>query len=186
MPITRTFVPATATTVDRWEITGTADSEVIFGAAITDFIYGLGGNDEMHGLDGNNVIHGGDGNDRIYGGISVDVLDGGPGRDRLTGGLSADFFNFGAAAEAAGDWITDFSKADDFILLDAIDANLSIAGDQAFTWIGTAPFTAAGQLRYFQQGGNTIVQGNTAGNLLPEFEIGVVGLVNFAPSDFVL
>lgn len=186
MPITRTFVPATTITVDRYETIGTADSEVIFGTAITDVIFGLGGHDEIYGLDGNNVILGGDGNDRIYGGDGVDVIDGGPGRDILTGGRGTDFFNFGTAAEATGDWITDFSKMNDFIFLDAIDANLSIAGDQAFTWIGTAPFTAAGQLRYFQQDGYTIVQGNTAGNLLAEFEIGVVGLVNFAPSDFVL
>ncbi len=168
MPVTVTFVPPTGTVPGHNEITETAAPETIFGTEIDDIIRGGAGNDYLFGADG------------------LDVLDGGPGADGLTGGPGIDVFFFTTAAEANGDWITDFSLVEDHIWVAAIDTNSSIAGDQAFTWIGTAPFTAAGQLRYFQLSGNTLIQGNTAGDLLPEFTIGVIGLVNFVPSDFFL
>jgi hypothetical protein len=46
------------------------------------------------------------------------------------------------------DVITDFSRSDrDRISLSGIDANASVGGDQAFTFIGTGAFTgSAGQL----------------------------------------
>ena len=43
----------------------------------------------------------------------------------------------------------------DVIDLSEINAIDGMAQDQAFTFIGTAPFTAAGQLRYQQEGGVT-------------------------------
>jgi hypothetical protein len=47
-----------------------------------------------------------------------------------------------------------------------------VAGDQAFSFIGTNAFSAAGQLRFFQDGaGNTIVEGNIAGDPNADFQI---------------
>jgi hypothetical protein len=68
------------------------------------------------------------------------------------------------------DRIADFSG--DIIRLVEIDANLDVAGDQAFTFIGTGAFTAAGQIRVFDDGfGNAIVEGNMNANLAADFQI---------------
>jgi hypothetical protein len=68
------------------------------------------------------------------------------------------------------DVIQDFSA--DVIDLHQIDANLNTAGDEAFAFIGTNAFTAAGQVRFFADGaGNTIVEGNVDNNLGADFQI---------------
>ena len=82
--------------------------------------------------------------------------------------------------------IQDF--AGDVIALAAVDANLDAGGDQAFSFIGTDAFSAAGQLRFFADGaGNTIVEGNVDNNLGADFQI---ELHNFTgqlhASDFLL
>lgn len=59
----------------------------------------------------------------------------------------------------------------DQIDLQDIDAHELLSGNQAFTWIGNAAFTAAGQLRY--SGG--VLQGSTDADAAPEFEIQLVG-----------
>ena len=62
-----------------------------------------------------------------------------------------------------------------------------MSGDQAFTFIGQGQFTGAGQLRFFQQDGDTIVEANT-----PEHNAGDVmrivldPLVSLQASDFLL
>ena len=66
--------------------------------------------------------------------------------------------------------IQDFSA--DIIDLRQIDANLNTAGDQAFSFVGTNAFTAAGQVHFFADGaGNTIVEGNVDSNLGADFQI---------------
>jgi hypothetical protein len=40
-------------------------------------------------------------------------------------------------------------------------ANAGLGGNQAFSFIGTAAFSAAGQVRYSQVGDETIIQANT-------------------------
>jgi serralysin len=62
----------------------------------------------------------------------------------------ADTFVFSALSDSAGasiDVLADFSTAqNDKINLSAIDANSLLAGDQAFSWVGTGAFTnVAGQ-----------------------------------------
>lgn len=73
------------------------------------------------------------------------------------------------------DVITDFkglgTLAGDQINLAEIDANVSVAGNQAFTYIGGAAFTAAGQVRY--AGG--VLQGSTDADTAAEFEIQLLG-----------
>ena len=122
----------------------------------------------------------------ITAGAGNDSLQGGLGSDTLFGGTGADLFIYGSAAEADGDFIADFTwQQNDKIDLAAIDANDLVAGNQAFSWIGTGAFTAAGQLHYVQSGGDTFVQGNTGSNLAPDFTIKVAGSVPFIASDFV-
>jgi Ca2+-binding RTX toxin-like protein len=138
------------------------------------------------------VVNGGAGDDTINasglgagaigltlnGGAGDDVLVGGAGLDHLFGGAGQDTFVFTGATLAAldtgvganRDVIQDFGG--DIIDLHLIDANLGAGGDQAFSFIGTNAFTAAGQVHFFADGaGNTIVEGNVDNNLGADFQI---------------
>ena len=155
--------------------------------------------DDVITLNGNaNVIDGQDGNDTINAGGANDTLTGGTGTDTLTGGVGNDTFVFTTPAEAGNgatrDVITDFEGANavggDVIDVNAIDANTVAAGDQTFTFIGTATFTAPGQLRYFQDTLNhlTIIEGNVTGNTGAEFQIALTAPLplTFGAGDFHL
>ena len=93
---------------------------------------------------------------------------------------------------ATRDVLTDFEGAGvaggDVVDVNAIDANTAAAGNQNFTFIGTATFTAPGQLRYFQDTVNTltILEGNVTGNAGAEFQIALAGLHNPLAGDFTL
>jgi Ca2+-binding RTX toxin-like protein len=109
------------------------------------------------------VIKGGAGNDLIYGGL---------GADQLTGGGGADTFRYQGAAESTAmalDVIQDFVSGSDKLDLGRVDANSLVAGDQAFSFIGAAAFSAhgaasAGELRVFQSQGTWFVAGDTDGD----------------------
>jgi Ca2+-binding RTX toxin-like protein len=156
--------------------TGTAGVETIIGGAGADTLRGLGGNDDLRG------------------GGGADVLVGGAGADTLTGGAGADALRYEVWSEpgtgANADRITDFSQADgDKIHLATIDANTTIAGDQAFIFLGTGAFQAGtrGQLRHENRAdGNTWVQGDLDGNALPDFEIVLLGTLTPTAAAFVL
>ncbi len=171
-------------------ITFNGGVNIIDGQGGNDVINSGGGNDNVSGGAGNDTITAGAGNDTINGSDGNDTLIGGTGLDIMTGGLGADTFDFNAPNESGvgignDDLITDFELSGvaggDLIDLSTLDANGGVAGNQAFTFIGTAAFTAgaagAGQLRYVQSGGDTFIQGNTnnnAGNI--EFELRLTGL----------
>ena len=148
-------------------------------------------NNVITGGAGNDTLNGGAGNDTLNGGAGNDVLIGGTGADVLTGGAGADVFRFSALADstvAAGgrDTIRDFVSGDK-IDLHLIDANASLPGDQAFSFIGTNAFSgAAGQLRYAASGGNTLISGDVNGDKVADFSILVSGAHAFSGSDFVL
>lgn len=156
------------------EITGTAKAERINGLAGNDLIKGLGGNDTL------------------IGGIGNDTLIGGAGADILTGGKGADIFKFTALSDSGitsktRDTITDFLSGTDKIDLSAIDANEKLAGDQAFTFIGSAAFSktnASGQLRFDST--SKILYGSTDADTSPEFSIQLNGVTNLSASDFIL
>jgi hypothetical protein len=92
------------------------------------------------------------------------------------------------------DTITDFATIassalnGDVINLNAIDANTALLaiGNQDFTFIGTAAFTAAGQIRYVVSGADTIIQGNVNAGLGADFSIQLSGLHTLGATDFVL
>ncbi|MEH2237333.1 calcium-binding protein [Nostoc sp.] len=162
----------------------------LIGGSGNDVISGGGGNDILKGDDGNDTLNGGTGNDTLIGGNGNDRLVGASGTDILTGGAGNDIFKFNLVSDSpAGssrDVITDFvgngKLAGDQIDLYTIDANSTIAGNQAFTFIGANAFTAPGQLRY--SGG--ILQANTGGNLSPEFEVKLAGAPQVVASDIIL
>ena len=163
----------------------------------TSVSYTLGNNVENLNLTGianingtgntlNNVIAGNTGNNSLVGGAGNDSLTGGLGADSLTGGTGTDYFIFTSSADSittARDMIIDFSRGTDKIDLRGIDANQNIAGNDAFSTTllrqGTASanFNQVGQLRYWNDGVNTYLEGNTDSNMATaEFSVALVGV----------
>ena len=154
-----------------------------------DTAYGYGGTDEFEGGAGNDLLDGGTGNDDLNGGSGNDTLIGGHGTDILFGGTQADKFVFKSASDSIRgatrrDTIIDFNKVQgDKIDLSMIDGNSTVAGNQAFTFIGAAAFSGVkGQLKY--QGG--IVAGDFNGDKIADFEIALTTSPALAKTDFIL
>jgi len=123
----------------------------------------------------------------LVGNDGANVLQGLGGTDTLTGGAGADTFKFAAYTDSAidglRDVITDFSSAQgDKIDLSMLDAMSGTTGDQAFTFIGSAEFTAAGQLR-FQDG---VLYASNDADAIAEFSVALTGVASLSESDFVL
>ncbi|MEH2392020.1 MAG: hypothetical protein V7K21_10315 [Nostoc sp.] len=147
------------------------------------------GKDTLFGENGNDILSGGGGNDILTGGAGNDTLAGGTGTDILSGGAGNDVFKFSSVSDSAvvgRDLITDFvgngTLPGDQIDLSAIDADSTKLGNQAFTYIGAAAFSAPGQLRY--SGG--ILQASTDADRSPEFEVRLIGAPLVVLSDFIL
>ena len=146
-------------------INGTNAADTLVGTALNDVINGLAGNDTITGLDGDDTLSGGIGNDNMNGGVGNDVLIGDAGADSMIGGVGSDTFRYLAITDSGTttltrDTITDFLVGTDTIDVSAIDANSRLTGNQAFTFIGSAAFTALGQVRYSAG----VMQFNAVGN----------------------
>ncbi len=168
----------------EWVAGSTLHNDVLVGDALANALFGRGGNDSLVGGAGNDVLQGDAGNDTLVGGNGVDVLRGGTG---------ADVFRFNALVESGAgvaprDHIRDFSRAEgDRIDVSFIDANATVAGNDAFAFVGSAAFSGAGQIRATQVGGNTLVQANTDANAATvEFSVLLIGNVALQASDFIL
>jgi Ca2+-binding RTX toxin-like protein len=122
-------------------------------------MFGDEGYDYLEGGAGDDVLHGGADNDRLVGDDDVqatvgsgssdvllgedgdDWLMGGAGVDNLYGGAGQDWFVFAQTTdsrEGAADRILDFDPTSDILDLIRIDADLTTAGDQAFTLNGAS------------------------------------------------
>lgn len=182
-------------------LTDTNKATLAFGGNDNSFFGGLGGDilflgggvDDGHGGAGNDTIWGEVGNDLLYGDAGNDVLVGGTEADRLWGGGDADRFVFNAPGEstttAAGrDIIQDFKQIEgDKIDLRGIDANISLALNQAFTYIGSAAFDGRhGLLHTTVFGANLLVSGDINGDKVADFAILVANTAALAGSDFLL
>ncbi len=141
-------------------------------------------NDTLTGSAGSNALSGGAGND---------ILTGGLGADTLTGGTGADRFDFNSLAElgltrTTWDSITDFKASEgDKIDLLGVDANMALAGDQAFRFLGAlTAFTgdATGKLRFDTAA--HVLYGSTDADTAAEFAIVLTGVSSLSAADFVL
>lgn len=153
-------------------------------------LFGGAGDDELRGGAMNDRIAGGDGADKLVGGAERDVLVGGLGGDFLYGGADNDRFVFNDVAEStetSSDWIRGWNVGDR-IDLSAIDAHAFGPGDQAFIYIGAADFSAGGgQLQVVTtDSGNTIIRGDTDGDLRADLTIKLAGTPGLGASSFVL
>jgi Ca2+-binding RTX toxin-like protein len=138
-------------------------------------------------------------NNTITGNAGTNVIVGGAGLDTMVGGGGADIFVWNSIAEmgstvgANSDTVgSDFNAAiGDLIALNPIDADGNSAnGDSAFTFIGDAsnPFTAAGQVSWFNNGPgtDTYVLLNTDGDATAEGVMRVLGVHAVDAGWFVL
>ncbi|MEZ5742981.1 MAG: ExeM/NucH family extracellular endonuclease [Sphingomonadaceae bacterium] len=164
--------------------TGNDGANSIAGTTGNDTLTGLAGNDRLYGKSGNDTLIGGDNNDRLYGDRGQDTMTGGTGLDQFFFRETLDTSN----QVAFSDRITDFNQAEfDRIVLTDIDADeTNGAGtNEDFSFIGNAAFTAPGQLRFEQVGGDTHVFGNTDADMFPEFAIVLTGTYTMTSSDFI-
>jgi Ca2+-binding RTX toxin-like protein len=138
------------------------------------------GNDTLTGNDADNRLDSGAGNDALSGGGGNDILIGGGGKDVLTGGGGGDAFLFLANADSAvgsRDVITDFTRGADHIDLSALAAT---------TFIGSGLFTGhAGEVRYASFEGTTIVELDSNGDHLADFQLELSGAVPLGYADFL-
>jgi Ca2+-binding RTX toxin-like protein len=116
--------------------------------SFNDVFHGADGDDKVVARGGDDQLFGGGGNDTLVGDLGNDILSGGLGADALQGDQGADIFKYTSVEESSGalvngvfqiDDITDFTQGEDKIDLSAIDANGTLAGDQAFTFLENPP-----------------------------------------------
>ncbi|MBY0335805.1 MAG: ExeM/NucH family extracellular endonuclease [Acetobacteraceae bacterium] len=170
-------------------ILGGEGGDVLQGGADNDLIFGDAGTDTLHGDDGEDAVSGGDDADFVFGGTGTDYLEGNGGNDALRGDAGADFlvggtgadrfvFGAGESLHAAADWVSDFSQAEG----DRIDLSPFAIG---FTV--TATPAGAGQVRIFNFGDRSWVQGFVDADATPDFGIAVIhgAGVTLGASDFI-
>ncbi|MGH1454558.1 MAG: M10 family metallopeptidase C-terminal domain-containing protein [Paracoccaceae bacterium] len=167
-------------------------------------VIGSDHDDTLYGDNAANHLIGGLGDDRLYGRGGGDTVDGGAGNDRLfgngvqdimIGGAGADVFGFNNEADSRNgidnrDTIVDFETGVDVIDLGNVDADISTAEDDSFTFLGlTGSFTGnAGELRYARSVANdlTLIQIDTDGDALADMQIELTGLHDLTAGDFIL
>ena len=171
--------------IENLTLTGTAASAI--------------GNELANKLIGNsadNTLVGGGGTDTLVGSAGHDSLRGDGGKDILTGGTETDTFVFTTITDSdigktTRDVVTDFKFLAelDSIDLSAIDA-ISSGGlpNDDFSFIGTAAFTAEGQIRAFQSGTATLIELNTTGVTGADsvIQLSNFTLANLLATDFIL
>lgn len=111
----------------------------------------------------------------------------------IAAGAGADTFDFNTVLDSTAtlkhDLIKDFVHLTDKIDLSTIDADSTAAGNAAFMFLdglGTAFTGAAGQVHFVTVGTNTLVEGDTNGDMIADFQIELVGSIALTGVDFIL
>jgi Ca2+-binding RTX toxin-like protein len=170
---------------------GEGDDQIFAGGG-DDVVVALGGNDKIFGGAGNDTLNAGQGNDLVNGQAGDDVIFSSFGTDLIVGGLGTDRFVFNnfylSSQPSLTDRIKDFSQAEgDLIDFHYFDADRTVAGNQAFTWIGSNAFSGtAGELRAEIVGNTTFVYGDTHGGGTADFVLLLTGQIGLTEGDFVL
>ncbi|MFP1631703.1 calcium-binding protein [Zhengella sp. ZM62] len=173
-------------------VIGSGLDDRLIGSFQVNRIDGGAGDDVIAGYNGNDTLIGGDGRDIIYGNNDDDRLVGGVGRDILYGGDGDDVFAYIELSDngllfADRDRIQDFVHGEDRIDLSALDADTGAGGDQAFAFSGRFFTGEAGQVRAYEWGGLTFIEGDVDGDRSADFRIELAGTgLGVEASDFVL
>ena len=157
---------------------------------------GNGAPGTLVGNAGDNRLSGGYGNDQVNGNDGDDTLEGGNGRDTVVGGAGEDTFVYNLfsdsrAGAANRDVVNGFTRGavQDRIDLSGIDADISTAANDAFTFIGSTGFSGtAGELRTQNLGGPNaiLVEADIDGDRVADMQI-FVNLTTFMnETDFIL
>ena len=125
----------------------------------------------------------------LVGNDGANILKGNAGADFLTGGIGVDQFVYAVLVDSAvgvngRDQILDFESGIDKINLNAMDANLTVTGNQNFAFIGVAVFTAPGQVRYV--GGLLEANVGGANGTAADFQIELLNAPTLIASDIIL
>jgi len=161
-------------------IEGGLGQDKLFGNAGADLVFGDAGNDLVQGDAARDTLYGGDGDDTLIGGTEADMLEGGAGADAFR------FVTIADSAPAGADSITDFELGLDRIDLSRLDAMAGTGGNQAFTYIGAAAFSAEGQVRLVGNAGTYALEMNTAGSSGAEMTVTLASLLALTSADFIL
>jgi Ca2+-binding RTX toxin-like protein len=151
---------------------GGAGNDTLEGGLGDDVLRGGSGHDDLVGEQGDDVLEGNGGNDSLFGVSGVDVMTGGTGADRFVVTPGDTGTKFGSR-----DIVTDFSQAE--------GDQLEFHGFSAMTFVGTDPFSDAGQCRYVQNAGKTFLQINEDADAAADSVIELDGLINLTPADFL-
>lgn len=182
---------------------GGAGNDTMEGNTQSDDLFGQSGNDILRGGDGFDFLDGGSGNDILVGGNGNDTLVGGSGVDTLRGNAQADVFDFNVASDSsffASDLIDGIDgigvAGGDRIDVSGIDADTTVAGNQAFTFLGNVTSAVGigfgpGSLWVENSGGQTRLYGNTDFDGVIEFAVRIndgAGTVaaDYSVGDFIL
>ncbi len=156
--------------------------ENAFGGSGNDRLKGNGADNKLQGNNGNDALSGFGGKDKLYGGPGDDALAGGSGKDTMGGGNGQDRFNFSAITDSPNsserDIISGFEVAAgtgnsfvDRLDFSALDAKAGTAGNDSFSFVGTALFSGEGQIRVVKSGSAALVLVNTSGNSGAEMSV---------------
>lgn len=154
----------------------------------------LGASGTLNGNSGIDQLIGGDLIDIINGGADGDKIRGGGGGDFLSGGSGTDVFKYREITDAGiglnQDTISDFVAGTDRLNFGRIDANASIAGDQAFAYVGTGAFSGGGvaSIRWVDLGADLRVEVDVDGNGTADMHVLLqgAGAQTLTVADFVL
>lgn len=176
--------------VEALVLTGLAKASGL-GNGLDNSLLGNDSKNSLKGGDGDDLLNGQAGNDRLLGGAGNDVVVGAQGADWLVGNGGADIFVFktpGGTSPGAPDTIVDFNSTEgDHIDLREMDANTTLAGDQAFVLGGSAFTGLAGELiQRIDGAGRTVLQGDINGDGSADFEIRILTGPVLNISDFYL
>jgi hypothetical protein len=123
----------------------------------------------------------------LFAGSGETNFVGGYGSQLLFGGQGANILTYLAIGDG-GDRAAAFDPAKDVIDLSHIDADITTAGLQDFTFIGSAPFSGGAQVRYQLNPttDSTTVQAILAGDTTADFTITLAGLAPLTAANFAL
>jgi serralysin len=138
------------------------------------------GKDALTGNDAANTLDAGAGDDILSGRGGNDILIGGAGKDTLDGGAGSDLFLIGAGDSGIGvfrDVIKGFEQGSD---------KIDLTGTGASRFIATADFSGvAGQVRFVAIAGTAVIEVDTNGDRLTDFQIEIDSGLQLTLDDFV-